>query len=210
MQSYSERVSAPTEFAPERMKAFVDAVVAIAMTLLILPLLEAVSEAADEGTSTAEFLAQHSGQLLSFLLSFVMIAMFWMEHHALYQHVERITTPLLWINVAWMLTIVWLPVPTSMLGQMSGDPLQAFLYIGTLTMTQVSTLAGKLYFLRHPDCIDLDADALRRGASGDIAAIILFAIALPIAAWVHVIGYFALVLIAFVGPLERLLLRARG
>ncbi|WP_228479868.1 TMEM175 family protein [Microbacterium abyssi] len=49
-------------FAPERLKAFVDAVVAIAMTLLILPLLESVSEAADAGTDTGEFLVEHSGQ----------------------------------------------------------------------------------------------------------------------------------------------------
>ncbi|WP_307361475.1 TMEM175 family protein [Microbacterium murale] len=41
-----------TTFAPERLKAFVDAVVAIAMTLLILPLLESVSEAAIDETST--------------------------------------------------------------------------------------------------------------------------------------------------------------
>ena len=198
-----------TTFPSERLKAFVDAVVAIAMTLLILPLLESVSEAATDGTSTGAFLVEHAGQLMSFALSFALIAIFWMEHHGQYQHVARVTTPLLWINVAWMLTIVWLPVPTAMLGQMKTDPLQAVIYIGTLTLTQVATLVGKLYLLRHPQYIDMSPDLLRRGASGDIAAIILFCIALPIAAWVHVIGYFALLLVGFSGPLERMLLRLR-
>lgn len=196
-------------FAPERLKAFVDAVVAIAMTLLILPLLESVSEAADVGTDTGAFLAEHSGQLMSFTLSFVLIAAFWMEHHSQYQQVRRVTPALLWINVAWMLTIVWLPVPTAMLGQMHPDPLQALLYIGTLILTQVATMAGKLYLLRQPALTEMSPELLRRGTAGDIAAIILFCIALPIAAWVHVIGYLALLLVALSDPLEKLLLRAR-
>lgn len=196
-------------FAPERLKAFVDAVVAIAMTLLILPLLEAVSEAGEQQSVTAEFLIEHRGQLISFFLSFTLIAMFWMEHHRQYAQVRRVSTSLIWINVAWMLTIVWLPVPTAMLGQMQTDPLQALLYIGTLILTQVATLCGKLYLLRHLDFASFTADKVRRGAAGDIAAIILFCIALPIAAWVHEIGYFALLLIAFSTPVERMLLRWR-
>lgn len=195
----------PAAFAPERLKAFVDAVVAIAMTLLILPLLESVSEAANDGTDTGAFLVEHRGQIVSFVLSFVLIALFWMEHHRQYEHVLRITSPLLFINVAWMFTIVWLPVPTAMLGQMDTDPLQALLYIGTLIMTQAATLAGKLYLMRHPPLSEFTADKLRHGAIGDIAAIILFCIALPIAAWVHPIGYFALLLLAFSAPLEKLL-----
>ncbi|MEJ1089413.1 TMEM175 family protein [Microbacterium sp. Mu-80] len=199
-----------TTFAPERLRAFVDAVVAIAMTLLILPLLESVSEAAREGTDTGDFLVEHSGQLVSFALSFVLIAVFWMEHHRQYEAVQRVTPALLWLNVAWMLTIVWLPVPTAMLGQMDTDPLQAVIYIGTLILTQVATLAGKLYLQRHPQLHAMSDDLLRRGAVGDVAAIILFSVALPIAAWVHDVGYYALLLVALTGPLERMLLRVRG
>ncbi|KDA05403.1 hypothetical protein DC31_16725 [Microbacterium sp. CH12i] len=205
----SERVSEMTTFAPERLKAFVDAVVAIAMTLLILPLLESVSNAGDDGTTTAQFLFEHRGQLVSFFISFILIALFWMEHHRTYERVQRISSSLLWVNVAWMLTIVWLPVPTAMVGQMQADPLQAFLYIGTLILTQVTTLSGKLYLMRHPTLTDITADRLWVGAIGDIAAIILFCVALPIAAWVHVVGYFALLLLAFSTPLEKLLLRRR-
>lgn len=179
------------------------------MTLLILPLLEAVAEAARNGTATGDFLVEHRGQLVSFFLSFALIAMFWMEHHRQYEQVLQITKPLIWINVVWLLTIVWLPVPTAMLGQMEADPLQAFLYIGTLIMTQAATLVGKLYLMHHLTLVNFTADSLWRGAIADIAAIVLFCIALPIAAWVHEIGYLALLLLAFSTPVERLLLRLR-
>lgn len=205
--SYSEPVKEPATFTPGRLRAFVDAVVAIAMTLLILPLLESVSEAADAKLSTATFLAEHRGQLISFLLSFILIAMFWMEHHRQYARTHKISRALLWINVAWMLTIVWLPVPTAMVGQMTPDPLQATLYIGTLIMTQVTTLAGKLYLLRHPSFADFTIDQLRKGVTGDAVSIFLFVVAL--AGWILGAGYFSLLLLVLADPLEKLLLRWR-
>ncbi|PKI90886.1 hypothetical protein CW368_08445 [Actinomycetales bacterium SN12] len=179
------------------------------MTLLILPLLESVTDAAERGIRTADFLRETSGQLVSFILSFVLIATFWMEHHRTYRRVTAITPALLWINIGWLLTIVWLPVPTAMLGQLPTDAVQATVYIGTLILTQIATLTAKLYLLRHLDLADIPAEALRRGCAGDIAAVILFLVALILAAWVHPIGYLALLLLVLVGPLERGLLRLR-
>ncbi|WP_323742146.1 TMEM175 family protein [Microbacterium sp. UFMG61] len=198
----------PVRFRTERFKAFVDAVVAIAMTLLILPLMESVSEAATDKLSTGEFFVEHSGQLLSFGLSFVLIATFWMGHHRQYRDVEWITTPLLWINIAWMATIVWLPVPTAMIGQMETDSLQPVVYIGTLILTQVTTLAGWLYLLRHPGFTGTPVDVLRAGVLGDLAAIILFLIALALAVFVPSVGYAGLLVLLLSGVVSTLLSRA--
>jgi uncharacterized membrane protein len=196
------------QYRTERFTAFVDAVVAIAMTLLVLPLTDAVSEAASGKLTTAEFFVEHSGQLLSFGLSFLLIATFWMGHHSQYRDVEFVTGPLLWINVAWMATIVWLPVPTAMLGQMDSDPLQAIVYIGTLIMTQVTTLAGWLYLSRHPTLTRAPADVLRAGVIGDLAAILLFAVALVIAVLAAPNGYAGLFVLLLAGPVTRALNRA--
>ncbi|WP_372966747.1 TMEM175 family protein [Microbacterium sp.] len=197
-------------FRTERFKAFVDAVVAIAMTLLILPLMESVSEAAADRLTTAEFFTEHSGQLLSFGLSFVLIATFWMGHHRQYRDAEWITAPLLWINVAWMATIVWLPVPTAMIGQMDTDALQAVVYIGTLILTQVTTLAGWLYLLRHPDLTTTPAEVAQAGVIGDLAAIILFLIALAIAVFVQPYGYAGLLVLLLSGVVTKVLRRIGG
>lgn len=183
------------------------------MTLLILPLMESVSEAASDNLTTGEFLDAHNGQLTSFVLSFVLIANSWIGHHRQYNDVEVITRPLLWINVAWMATIVWLPVPTAMLGQMESDPLQAVLYIGTLVLTQIATFAGRVYILRHPSYTHADPERIRMGALADVATAILFAIAMVIVIMVGSMGYFALFLLALTGILARLLnrlFRARG
>ncbi|MEV7610109.1 TMEM175 family protein [Microbacterium sp. NPDC089320] len=192
-------------FRTERFTTFVDAVVAIAMTLLILPLMESVSEAADGGLGTGEFFQEHAGQLLSFGLSFVLIANFWMGHHRQYAEVSQITTPLLWLNVAWMATIVWLPVPTAMLGQMDTDPLQVIVYIGTLIATQITTLGARIYLLRHPDLTKTPPSRIRHGAAADIATIVLSAAAMLLAIGLGGVGYLALLLLWLTGPLSSLL-----
>ncbi|WP_223627438.1 TMEM175 family protein [Microbacterium sp. EST19A] len=195
------------QFSTERFKAFADAVVAIAMTLLILPLLESVSDAASKHVSTGEFLAEEWGQLFSFALSFLLIANFWMEHHNQYTAVRAVTPMLLWINIAWLATIVWLPVPTAMLGQMDTDPLQEVVYIGTLILTQITTFAAKLYLLRHPDLTTAPASRIRLDIAGDVASIILFAAALAIAVSIGGKGYFALLLLLLTGVFAKLLYR---
>ena len=76
MEITEVRIKLMEEDSAERLKAFTDAVVAIAMTLLILPLMESVTDVGGEGGGVAEWLDDHAGQLFGFALSFVMIATF--------------------------------------------------------------------------------------------------------------------------------------
>lgn len=193
-------------FPAERTKAFADAVVAIAMTLLILPLMESIGEAA-ETHSAVEWLGEHVAQLVSLVLSFWIIAMFWVRHHQLFAKVERVTNPLLWWMVLWLLTIVWLPVATAMSGQMESEPGVQIVYIGSMLAACITLLITRLYLRAHPELHDLDATTLRRGASADLAMALLFVVAGVVAVLVPVIGYFALFLLMLVGPVARLILR---
>lgn len=60
----------------ERLKSFTDAVVAIAMTLLILPLINTIGDASASGQSTADWIGANLDAITLFALSFVLIAMF--------------------------------------------------------------------------------------------------------------------------------------
>lgn len=194
----------------ERLKAFIDAVVAIAMTLLILPLLESVSELAREGKSSLEFVQEENSQLFSFGLSFLIIAVFWMTHHRVFDRVERVTSPLVWLQVGWMLTIVWLPVSTALLGAMDPDTTQKLLYIGALLASSLLMLATRLYLRRHPELHRIDPESLRRGIIAEIVTSAMFAIALLIAVLVPAIGYGAMFLLMLSGPVQALFARRGG
>lgn len=65
--------------AERPLKTYTDAVVAIAQTLLILPLLESVA-AAHAQSWTAQWLAHERDAVIWFALSFMLIGTFWLEH----------------------------------------------------------------------------------------------------------------------------------
>lgn len=205
-RSGAESVTTRTLFSAERAKAFVDAVVAIAMTLLILPLMDSIAENAETHTAAAWF-SEYWSQLLNFALSFWVIAIFWVRHHQLFAAVERVTIPLLWITVLWMMTIVWLPVATAMSGQMDSEPVVKAVYIGSMVATSVCMLFTRLYLRARPRLHSMNRHAVREGASADVAMILLFATACVIAVLVPAIGYLALFLLVLVGPLAGLLQR---
>lgn len=193
----------------ERLKAFVDAVVAIAMTLLILPLLENVSEFAREGKSPLDYVQQEYSQLFSFALSFLIIAIFWTNHHRVFDRVEHAVNPLVWLQLAWMFTIVWLPVATAMLGSMNTDTTQKVLYIGALLASSLLMLATRLYLRVHPELHTIDAVSMRRGTAAEIILSALFALALLVAVLVPAIGYASLLLLMLSGPLQAFAARPR-
>lgn len=198
-------------FGAERAKAFVDAVVAIAMTLLILPLMESVNEVASRGEGALPWLAGHTDQLFAFVLSFGIIAMFWMNHHRVFARVERVTIPLLWITMAWLLSIVWLPVVTAMVGQMPPHSrVLIALYIGSMILTTLLSLGTRLYLRAHPATHVIDRLHLTAGIAVDIAMTTLFAAALVLAMIAPAVSYFALFLMLLTGPVQRLFARMLG
>ena len=172
------------------------------MTLLILPLMESVIALGHEGKGVPEYLAEDGAQLISFTLSFVMIATFWMTHHRVFDRVERTTNALIWIQVAWMFTIVWLPVPTAMLGAMKTDTVQKVLYIGSLLLTSLLLLVTRLYLRAHRELHTIGDAQLRLGILVEVVLSALYAVALLVAVLVPVIGYSAMFLMLLSGPAQ--------
>lgn len=191
----------------DRLKAFTDGVVAIAMTLLILPLMEGVIDLGREGRTVLEYLSEDFGQLFSFVMSFVLIASLWISHHRIFDRVERTSGALIGLTIAWMFTIVWLPVPTAMLGAMPDDVAQKCLYVGTLIVANLILLAIRGYLRRHRELHDIPDGLLRDGIRADAVTVALFVVALIVALLVPQIGYFAMFLMILTGPAIRLVKR---
>ncbi len=191
----------------ERVKFFTDAVVAIAMTLLILPLLENVSEAAKEGLDTAEFLGDHGDQIFAFVLSFVIIARFWVSHERLFDSVEQWTGWLMVLNILWMLTVVVLPVVTAMVGSMETDRAQIAVYIGTMLLNSVVMTAMCVVVLRHPVIWGDESRPGREGLAGSLSVAVMLLVALVLALALPDVGYLALLVLFASNPLQAVLER---
>lgn len=187
----------------ERLKAFVDAVVAIAMTLLILPLMESVGDAASRDIPAGTWLAGQGNALFSLVLSFVIIANFWITHHALYARVTHVASGLLWLTIAWMLCIVWLPVATSVVGQLRAGAVSKTLYIGAMVLTSAIVGLTRLYLVWHPRLHRIARERLVSGTVADFVTCFLFALALAVSVAFPVTSYYPMFLLLLTGPLHR-------
>jgi uncharacterized membrane protein len=195
----------------ERLVLFTDAVTAISITLLVLPLVDIVPEVSSAHESAGEVITGHVDQIWSFLLSFAVIANIWGEHHRTFSSIARVTRPLTVWNMGWLLSVVVIPLPTEMIGAFGEDRFVAVFYYATLLAGMVCRLAMLRLLKTSPGLLDEgDGQAARRkielsyteGYLNVIALIVAFALALA----VPVLQYYSLLLLVLPA---RVLLRGR-
>lgn len=117
----------------ERLVLFSDAVVAIAVTLIVLPLVDAARELGD--ASVEEFLRENGLSFLAAAVSFVAISLFWLAHHRIFADVDRCPPALLRVNLCWLAGIAVLPVATILNVNTGGvDRLALSLYLLNVTV----------------------------------------------------------------------------
>ncbi|GEE03162.1 DUF1211 domain-containing membrane protein [Gordonia spumicola] len=186
----------------ERAKAFIDAVIAIAMTLLILPLMESAAEL-DDNDGAGEWFSKHQSQIITFVISFVIIGSFWFGHHRVFAHVERMSQTLLWLSLGWLLTIVWLPVPTALTGRAAdGSSGVVLIYIGSMLAAGAMWLLIRIYLGNAPRLHDLTGAQVRGGVGDGLASVILFAAAGVLTALVPSVGYYSLFVMFLSGAVQ--------
>jgi uncharacterized membrane protein len=100
-----------------RLEAFCDGVFAIALTLLIIDIKIPTSEGI--GTTRELWLAlRHLGpSIFAFILSFAIILITWVNHHAFFKLVNKSSASFIYANGFLLLTVVFMPFPTALVGE---------------------------------------------------------------------------------------------
>ena len=100
-----------------RLETLVDGIFAIAMTLLVLAL--AVPDITGPLSNAAVQNSLYSliPSFYTLVMSFILLALFWSNHHRAFHKINEMNTPLLWINVIWLLFIVLVPFSASLTGK---------------------------------------------------------------------------------------------
>jgi len=133
--------------AADRLTLFSDAVVAIAITLLAIEL------PIPEGGTAPEFWASvrhDAGHYAAFLISFLVIAAAWRDHHDIFRYVRRVDSRLLTLNFGWLLMIVLNPFATRLLTAPGHPDLQTHaLRFGFYALLQVLVSALMFAMVAH-------------------------------------------------------------
>jgi uncharacterized membrane protein len=185
---------------PDRLVLFTDAVVAIAVTLLILPLVEVVTEVAkaqgDHPDDPFAVIRENMPAIWSFVLSFAVIARFWLVHHGVFEHVKAYNNVLVQLNLLWLLCIVVLPFPTEIVGHFQSNRFSASFYSGTLLVLALTQTALTLLVHRHKELEVEDNPVTSREVVGSLSfaacALVAFLLA-ALVPGVHMYGLLALI-----------------
>jgi len=104
-----------------RLEAFSDGVIAIIITIMVLEL-----HSPNEPSLLA--LSRLWPTFLSYALSFVIVAIYWVNHHQLFHLIEKIDTRILWMNMNLLFWLSLFPWVTGYIGQTRACPLAVSLY----------------------------------------------------------------------------------
>jgi uncharacterized membrane protein len=190
-----------------RLVNFSDAVVAIAITLLVLPLVDAAANIG--GMSLGHFLSENHSKLLGFGLSFVVIGRFWWAQHITFERLQSYDSLLVGGMFVWLFGIVFLPFPTELLGAgHTGETSVHGLYIATLLVTATAALVQQLAAIRHPE-LQREEQRGSMSLNAEAAYVLLMAFALVVALAAPSVGLFALLLLVLQAPVTRLIARVR-
>ncbi|MBV9281725.1 MAG: DUF1211 domain-containing protein [Chloroflexi bacterium] len=155
-----------------RLQAFSDGVFAVAITLLVFNL--TVPNAASGHLWRA--LRDEWPYFASYLVSFFVIGIIWVNHHTIFDRIARVDRPLLFLNLVLLVWVVLIPFPTQLLAKYiqsgSDSHVAAAAYSGTMFLMSVAFSALWSYAVFSHDLLDERIDprvarsALPRFASG--------------------------------------------
>jgi uncharacterized membrane protein len=155
-----------------RLEAFSDGVLAIILTIMVLEL-----RAPNDASLYA--LMPLVPELLSYVLSFVFIAIYWNNHHHLFQVVRHVSGGVLWANAHLLFWLSLTPFVTAWMGKTNFDGWPVAAYGVVLFMAGSAYYLLTLSLLAQQDKDSPLARALGRDFKGK-ASLVIYAAAIPL------------------------------
>jgi len=144
-----------------RVESFSDAVMAIVITILVLEL----RLPPHEPGRLLVALEDMWPSVVAFLISFVRVAVIWLNHHALFVRIRRVDRTLIWLNLGVLLSCTIIPLPTMVLADAlrGGDPgdirVATILYASLAAMNSATWIPIFPYLRDHRELMEPGTEA---------------------------------------------------
>jgi len=173
---------AGTALTKDRLEALADGVFAIVMTLLVLDLRVPEIAGSPAGAELSQRLFGLWPHFFAYVVSFLVLGIFWINHHFMFEHIERSNSRLAWINILFLMFVALIPFSTSMLGRYRLEQVTAIAYGLNLLLILLACLALWVYATGNHRLVssDINPRLVRARKTMSLAgcSIILLAIAL--------------------------------
>jgi len=98
----------------DRLINFTDAVTAVAVTVLVLPLVDLHAQGREK--TVWAIISDNSGQIITFIFTFVVVTVMWQVHNRVFNRLCGYDNVIFWLNLGWLLSIAFLPWSSLMYG----------------------------------------------------------------------------------------------
>lgn len=185
------------ELRLNRVEAFSDGVFAIIVTLLVLELKVPALEQDHSVEELAQRLVSLLPKFISWLVSFIIVAKFWLNHHHTLGLARHANYALVWLNAIFLMLQSFIPFPSALMGEYPTNPLAVSFFGIVMVINTFCFIGLHLYIVRH---LIKPADAPAQDPKYGLKALIgpaSYALG-AILAWVNVYAAFAMY---FITPL---------
>lgn len=146
-----------------RVEAFSDGVISIIITIMVFDI--KFSHVISKNNMTELVVTRQliilAPKLITYVFSFLIVGIMWLNHHHLYLMLQRVDEKLLWLNLNLLFWLSLIPFPTSMLGGNPFLPESTAIYGAVLFMTTFSFSILRRYAMKH-DMMHKDDPLIRR------------------------------------------------
>jgi uncharacterized membrane protein len=172
-----------------RLEAFSDGVIAVIITIMVLEL-----KVPRDTTLTS--LRSLAPQFLSYLLSFLVVAIMWVNHHHMMHSARRADARLLWSNNTLLFWMSLVPFVTAYMGNNPRDPRAVALYGVVLALCSIAFALLRTAIIQHHLGNQEMVDYHRRIQSKNLYSLLLYLASVPLAFIDVRISFFIFVFVA--------------
>ncbi|MEI6410211.1 MAG: TMEM175 family protein [Bacteroidota bacterium] len=184
-------------FSKPRVETFSDGVFAIIITILVLELKVPHIEHPNDVAELASALWLILPKFFSWVISFFMICVIWVNHHRIFESITHVTHRIFWLNAYLLLWCAFIPFPTALVGDYPFNPLGLFIFGIVLGLMGLGfTLLRRAITKEQLLAGHINPKAFKKGNKNALIYGVILYLAGGISAWIHPI--IALVIFAFI------------
>ena len=141
-----------------RIETLCDGVLAIAMTLMIFNIRVPEMPREQASSRLAGELFQLWPRFVVYVVSFVMLGIYWVGHHNQFHYIRRTDRVLLWLNIVFLMFVTLIPFSTALMVQYPSQRLSVDIYAITLIMLGISLYIHWWYAASSHRLVDEELD----------------------------------------------------
>ena len=190
-----------------RIEALTDGIYAVAMTLLVielkLPAHELIHSQADLINAVGHLLPK----FIAWIISFLVLSLFWLGHHRLFQIVRHVDGKLVGLNLVQLGFASLMPFSSALSGEFGNTLFSQIFYSLNMTFLSILAILTARYIHRHPElCVHPMSDGAYRAARfrvGGLIAISAVAVVIAMLLPYPAAGNMAFMLMMVIMPISR-------